>query len=308
MQGEEYRERQARRSRPELLRKPNRSGGQEAMWEAAGGFLDEASEIEEAGKGISDEGGLGGIVQAEVRRALEAEAGLGGIAGFGIGLSADAEMPEVRIDLDIASQADGAVREGEANGKGHAEGMIRIGERAGGKRWLAGDGDVGLGLVQALAAAEPLGGMTGEVVAVRGEGVTVRAEGGAVLVIAALDTDEGLVIVLSVANADGAQGMQVGVDVGEDVIVAFSGIAEVLADLEGGEAGAQISQAGDGEGVVIVVGRGEGAGDGPEDEQAVIDDIEGLGFVAEVMLAVGSGTLLGILVRIGAVVGLVGTG
>lgn len=123
----------------------------------AGGFLDEASEVEEDGKGIADEGGLGGIVQAEVRRALEAEAGLVGIAGFGIGLSADAEMPEIRIDLDIASEADGAVREGEANGEGQAEGMIRIGERAGRRRGLVRDGDVGLGLVQALAAAEPLG-------------------------------------------------------------------------------------------------------------------------------------------------------
>jgi hypothetical protein len=118
--------------------------------------VDEASEVEEDGKGIADEGGLGGIVQAEVRRALEAEASLGGIAGFSIGLSADAEMPEVRIDLDIASQADGAIREGEANGEGHAEGMNGIGERAGRRRrGLAGDGDVGLGLVQALAAADP---------------------------------------------------------------------------------------------------------------------------------------------------------
>jgi hypothetical protein len=91
----------------------------------ARGFLDEASEVEEAGKGIADEGGLGGIIYAEVRRAFKAEAGLGGIAGFGVGLSADAEMPEVRIDLDIASQADGAVREGEADGEGHAERMIR---------------------------------------------------------------------------------------------------------------------------------------------------------------------------------------
>jgi hypothetical protein len=119
----------------------------------AGGFLDEASEVEEDGKGVADEGGLGGIVQAEVRRALEAEASLGGIAGFCIGLSADAEMPEVRIDLNIASQTDGAIWEGEADGEGHAEGMIRIGERAGGKRWLVRDGDVGLGLVQAFATA-----------------------------------------------------------------------------------------------------------------------------------------------------------
>ena len=47
-------------------------------------------------------------------------------------------MPEIRIDLDIASEADGAVREGEANGDGQAEGMIRIGERAGRRRGWSG--------------------------------------------------------------------------------------------------------------------------------------------------------------------------
>lgn len=144
--------------------------------------------------------------------------------------------------------------------------------------------------------------------AVRGKEIAVGTEGSAVVVKTALEAGEGEFVIVSVADADGAQGMQVGVDVGEDVIEAFGGIAEVLADLEGGEAGAQVSQAGDGEGVVIVVGRGEGAGDGPEDEQAIVDDVEGLGLVAEVMLAMGSGTLLGILVSIGTVVGLVGTG
>jgi hypothetical protein len=170
---------------------------------------------------------------------------------------------------------------------------------------LVRDGDVGLGLVQALATAEPLAGMVGEIVAVRGKEVAMGTEGSAVVIKTALEAGEGEFVIVSVADADGAQGMQDGVDIGEDVIVAFGGIAEVLADLEGGEAGAQVSQAGDGEGVVIVVGRGEGAGDGPEDEQAIVDDVEGLGFVAEVMLAVGSGTLLGILVRIGAGAGLV---
>jgi len=69
----------------------------------AGGFLDEAGEVEENGKGISDEKwALAELFISEVRGAFKAEAGLGGIAGFGVGLSADAEMPEIRIDLDIA--------------------------------------------------------------------------------------------------------------------------------------------------------------------------------------------------------------
>jgi hypothetical protein len=72
-------------------------------------------------------------------------------------------MPEIRIDLDIASEAEGAIREGEANGEGHAEGVSRVGERAGGKRRLARGGEVGLGLLQALAAADPFGGMMREI-------------------------------------------------------------------------------------------------------------------------------------------------
>jgi hypothetical protein len=39
---------------------------------------------------------------------------LGGIAAFGITLSADAQLPGVRADLHIPRQADGAIREGQA--------------------------------------------------------------------------------------------------------------------------------------------------------------------------------------------------
>jgi len=55
-----------------------------------------------------------------------------------------------------------------------------------------------------------------------------------------------------------------------------------------------------------VVGGGEGAGDGPEGEEAIIDDVEGLGLVTEVVLAMGSRTLLRVGAGIGAVGGLVG--
>jgi hypothetical protein len=214
-------------------------------------------------------------------------------------------MPEIRIDLDIASEANGAIGEGKANRERHAEGMNGIGEGAGRKRRLSRDRDVGLGLVQAPGAAEPLCGMMGEVVAVGGKEVTMGTEGGAMVIIAALEAGEGEFVILGVAEADGAQGMQVGVDVLEDIVEAFSGIAEVLADLEGREAGAQIGEARESEQVVVVVGGGEGTGDGPESEQAIIDDVEGLGFVTEVMFAVGSGSLFWILVGIGGVVGLV---
>ena len=109
--------------------------------------------------------------------------------------------------------------------------------------------------------------------------IALGAEGSAVLVIAALEAGEGKFVVLGVANTDGAQGMQVGVNVAEDVIEAFGGIAHELTDLEGGEAGTQVGEAWEGEGVVIVVGRGKGAGDGPESEEAIVNDVEGLGLL-----------------------------
>ena len=72
-------------------------------------------------------------------------------------------------------------------------------------------------------------------------------------------------------------------DVVQDDLMAFPGIGEDFADGEIGEAHVQVLEAWDGLQVVVAVGEGEGAGDRPEGEEAVIDDIEGFGFVAEVM-------------------------
>jgi hypothetical protein len=147
--------------------------------------------------------------------------------------------------------------------------------------------------------------MMGEIMAVGRKQIALGAERRAVLVVAALEAGEGQFVVLGVANTDGTQGMQVGVNVAEDVIEAFPGIAYELTDLEGGEAGTQVGEAWEGEGVVIVVGGGKGAGDGPESEEAIVNDVEGLGLIAEVVLALGSGSLFWVLAGIGAVVGLV---
>jgi hypothetical protein len=156
--------------------------------------------------------------------------------------------------------------------------------------------------------ADPLGGLALVVVAVAGEAVAEGTEWDAVLIVAALQAGEGLVIAVGMADADGAQGMQIGVDVAQDVVEAFASVAEDFANGETGEAAAQVLEAWDGEGVVVVVGWGEGAGDGPEGEEAVVDDVEGLGLVTEVMLAVRSGSLFWILVGIGVVARLVGAG
>ena len=76
-------------------------------------------------------------------------------------------------------------------------------------------------------------------------------------------------------------------DEGQDIIETFPGIAQDFIDEETWETLEQLLEARDGEQVVVAVGRGERTAQRPEGEQAVIDDIEGLGLVAEMMLATG---------------------
>ena len=54
------------------------------------GFEDETTKIEGQGKGVTEDHGFCGVAQPEGRRAFESSARLGGIAGLGIRLSADA--------------------------------------------------------------------------------------------------------------------------------------------------------------------------------------------------------------------------
>ena len=89
---------------------------------------------------------------------------LSGIARFGVGLAANAQLPDIGADLGIAGQADATIREGQANGTGVTEGMVRGGKRTGlaggqGKR-LVRNGQIRLRLVGAFLAAEPFGGLT----------------------------------------------------------------------------------------------------------------------------------------------------
>ena len=93
-------------------------------------------------------------------------------------------------------------------------------------------GNVRSGLVNAFLPANPFGGLALVIVAIAGKPVTVRAEGNAVFVEAALETSEGLVVSLGMADADGAQGPEVLVDEFQDFIVPFTRVTEQLTDLE----------------------------------------------------------------------------
>ena len=226
---------------------------------------------------------------------------LGGIAAFGIALPSDAQLPGVRADLHISRQADEAIREGQAGGDGSAERAGGIRERTGTARGLGLGGklNIRLRLVQAPLTARPLGCLALVVVAIPGHAVAKRAERDTVLIIAALETGQGLVVSLGMHEPDGAQGMQILVNISEHALMPFPGIAEHFANGEVGETQPQVLEARNRQQVIIAVGSGERAGDRPEGEETVIHDVESLGFIAEVMLAVRSRSLFWILETIG---------
>jgi len=77
------------------------------------GFKDEATKIESQREGVTDRHRFGGIGESKGRRAFEMSASLGSIAALGIRLPAHAQMPDIRIDLGIAREADGTIRQGQ---------------------------------------------------------------------------------------------------------------------------------------------------------------------------------------------------
>ena len=77
------------------------------------GFKDETTKIESQGKRVTDRHGLCSVAQSEARRAFEMSARLNSIAALGIRLPAHAQMPDIGIDLSIARESDGTIRQGQ---------------------------------------------------------------------------------------------------------------------------------------------------------------------------------------------------
>jgi len=259
-------------------------------------FEDQAGEIEGQGQGIADEHGLGGVLEAEPGRTFDAAAFLNGISALRVTLTANAQVPGIGADLHVACQAGAAIRQAEANGEGVAHRMIEIDVLAGlasrRRNGLIREPNVWIRLVSAFLAANPLGRAVVVIMAVAEKAIAQRAEGIAMLLIAAFEAGEGLVIAVHGEQADGAQGFQVIVDVAQDLLVAFARISQQFADLQSRETAAQLLETGDGKQVIINVGWGAGTGEGPEQKEAVIDEVEGFGFVAETVFALGLGRLL----------------
>lgn len=77
------------------------------------GFKDEATKIESQGKRVADRHRFCSVAQSEARRAFEMSARLSSIAALGIRLPAHAQMPDIGIDLSIAGEPDGTIRQGQ---------------------------------------------------------------------------------------------------------------------------------------------------------------------------------------------------
>ena len=60
--------------------------------------------------------------------------------------------------------------------------------------------------------------------------------------------------------------------------------------------------------MIVAIGSSEGAGGRPEGREAIVNDVEGFGFVAEVVLSVRSRSQFGVPGGIRVMAGLVGAG
>jgi hypothetical protein len=116
----------------------------------------------------------------------------------------------------------------------------------------------------------------------------MQTERVALFVVAPTQTGEGILIAGMAARDDGAQGFQFLVNEAEDVIEAFSSVADDLIDKEVRKTVLQVSEAGDGLEMIVPIGGDEGARQGPVGEQTVVNDVKALGLVAKVMCAAGA--------------------
>jgi len=94
------------------------------------------------------------------------------------------------------------------------------------------------------------------------QAVTMRAEGITILIITAQQASFGLIVTVKMEQADRALGFQNIVNVvGQDTVVAFSGVAQDFANHELRVTSAQVFEPRHRAEMVVDVGRGEGASD-----------------------------------------------
>lgn len=94
------------------------------------GFPNETNDVEEAGQDVGENGNLGGVSFAEPGGVFDTAAGLVSVTTFGVTLAAHPQFPGGRIDFEIASETNVAVRKREIDGDDTAQGTFRVSIRA----------------------------------------------------------------------------------------------------------------------------------------------------------------------------------
>lgn len=238
---------------------------------------------------------LGAVGFAEPGGAFQVSSGLVGVAAFCVTEATDAQFPGGRIDLQIPSQAYVVVfweRGVDDDAIAIGRGVVSVGtSEHGGVLFLypvIGD-EVWRRMGNATFSTKPLAVLAPIVVSVERQAVAMRTEWISLLVIATLQASQRVLVAGVVPDLDRAQGVERVVDKEQDLIIAFTGIANHLCDLEAWEATTKVLEAWDSQQMVIAVGSDKRARKRPEGEEAVVDDVKGLVFVAEMVLASSRG-------------------
>lgn len=170
--------------------------------------------------------------------------------------------------------------------------MFAIGERTGVARIMCRSaGDIRFRLVHTFLATNPFGTLALIIVSIAGEAISMRAERDPVLVKATLEAGVRLIISIGVTDPNSAQSMKIMIDKLQNFFMTFARITKQLANFERGETLVQILKTRNGEQVVIAIGWSTWTGERPEESEPVIDDVEGFGFVSEMMLSARSGLI-----------------
>ena len=198
------------------------------------GFTDKTGDIQRAGEDIAQKLGFGAIGFAEPGRAFQVSSGLVGVAAFRVTEAPDAQVPGGRTDLEVTGQAHIIVLGKTGIDEGSVtQGMVGVSvwtERNGGMLGIRPviEQELGCRLRDTPLSTDPFAVLAFVVVTVEGQAVAVRTERIALPIIAAFQASECILVAVVVTDVDRAQGMQVVIDEEQNLIKAFSRIAEHL--------------------------------------------------------------------------------
>jgi hypothetical protein len=106
--------------------------------------------------------------------------------------------------------------------------------------------NVGRGVMKATLTADPLAVASSIVVTVEGESVAIGTDGIALSVVFSFQTDQRIIVCEVTARNDDAQGLQIVVDVAQNIVKALTSVTNHFTNLEVRKTTLEILEAGDG--------------------------------------------------------------